>query len=399
MLKILKLVTLAALIVICFPVAAQDDRAQREADEARQQQAFIDGMTEMVDVLNVGSFDRLVRAVDQDDMLERIFGLRLIDQKIKRDFREDMQEPGRFESLLESYYQAEAKDGIRATLLTVESRGDRGRAVVRFDMAFFQVNYIEYDLRLDDKDRLVILDWTDYLWGHTYSDRMGLMMIQAQPNKNAARKLIDFPSVREQQVFQLMEVLKASRDYDFDRYFQIVDGLGPELRRQRVVMKVGLDATRLARKRRQQRKVLVAIHEHFPEDPLYAMALLDYYFPDGQYENAYDALLRLRDKLRIDDAVMNARLSSATLVMGQLENATEFATMAVSQEPELELGWWAVLRARVAGEQFADAVTALEKLASDFGHSLGPDELGKDPSMAAFVRSEEYRLWHEGKSS
>ncbi|MDJ0938941.1 MAG: hypothetical protein QNJ00_04185 [Woeseiaceae bacterium] len=394
----LKLILLG-LVLATGSALAQSDLEEREAAEARMQQAFRDGMAEIVEDLNRGSFERFVAAIDQDDMLERIFGLRLIDPRMKRDFREDMEERGRFEGFIQSNFALEASDGLKATLLLVESRGDRGRAVIRYDLPYFQVNYHEYDLTLDKKDRVVLIDWNDYYWGHKFSDRMGLSMIQAQPNTNAARKLIDFPAVRDQQIFQMMEILKSTRSRDFEKYFEIVEDLDPDMKRQRAIIKLGLDATRQARKRRNQRQILEWVAEYFPEDPLFSIALLDYYFPDKQYENAYNALVRLQRKLRVDDAVMNARLSSATLVLDRVEDSVAYAQRSVEQDPKLELGWWAVFRAYVAAEQYAAAVDALETLEATFGHSLGPDALSKDPAMGSFSRSEEYRNWFEGNRS
>ncbi len=223
-------------VIFLLPVAGygQETLEEREAAEALKREAFRDGMTEIVADLNRGSFEKLVESIDEDAMIERIFGLRLIDQKIKRDFREDLERDGRFEAFIGSQYQAEAKDGIKAHLLVVDSRGNRGRAVVRFDLALFQVNYIEYELELDDRNRMFVRDWTDYLWGHSMTERMGLTLVQAQPSKNSVRKLIDFRNVRDQQIFQVMEALKASRDFNSDRYFQIYDSLDPAMQRQRV---------------------------------------------------------------------------------------------------------------------------------------------------------------------
>ncbi len=387
------------LAVAAMPVHAQS-LEEREAEEARLRQAFKDGVAVVVEDLNRGSFDRFVDAIDKDDMLERIFGIRLIDPRAKRDFRDSMKEDDRFTGFIQSQFAMEGAEGIKARLLIVESRGDRGRAVVRYDMPYFQVNYHDYELRLDGKGRLVIVDWVDYYWGHRFSDRMGLTMIQRQPNKNAVRKLIDFPSVREQQVFQVIEVLKATRDRDFNRYFEIVDTLSEDLKRQRVVVKVGIDGTRQVRARRAQQRVLRMIDQYFPEDPLYSTALLDLYFPAREYQKAYDALIRLEDALDVEnDGVMQARLSSAALVLGRAEDAIALAESSVTAEPDLELGWWAVLRSQVAARQYDQAVNALTKLEGDFGHSLGPDALGKDPSMQEFARSEQYRKWFEGRSS
>lgn len=394
MLKRLKIPLLLALLLAAVPLAADDELDERELEEARRQQAFRGGMEVIVEDLNKGSFVRLVRAMDDDDVLERIFGLRLIDQRIKRDFRDRIREDDGFERFIESLYLEEAKDGLRARLLTVESRGTRGRAVVRFDMSHFRFNYLEYQLELDDKDRLSVLDWDDYMRGYRMSERMGLLLVQGQPSVSAARKLVDFTNVQEREVFQIVEVLKAARDMDFERFFEIFENLDEKLQRQRAVLIVGLDAARDARKRRNQRTMLVAIDRYHPTEPLFALSLLDYYFPAKQYQKAYDALVRLARKLRIDDAVTNARLSSTTLVMGQLEDALAYAVKSVEQEPGLELGWWAVLRAQVAANDYAAAVEALGQLTGQFGHTLDPDALAKDPSLKQFSESTEYRDWY-----
>ena len=383
-----------ALLFAALPSHADDGVDEREIEEARRQQAFRDGMQVIVDDLNTGSYVRLVRAMDEDEFLERIFGLRLIDQRIKRDFRDRIREGDGFERFIESLYAEEAADGLRAHLLVVESRGTRGRAVVRFDMSHFRFNYIEYQLELDDSDRLSVLDWDDYMRGYRISDRIGLLLVQGQPSVSAARKLVDFPNVQERDVFQVVEVLKAARDMDFDRFFKIFEGLDEDLQRQRAVLIVGLDAARDARKRRNQRTMLVAIDRYYPNEPLFALSLLDYYFPSKQYQKAYDALVRLTRKLRIDDAVSNARLSSTRLVMGNVEDAVAHAAKSVQQEPDLELGWWAVLRAEVAAGDFGAAVEALGQLTGQFGHTLDPAALAKDPSLKQFSESSEYRDWY-----
>ena len=156
---------------------------------------------------------------------------------------------------------------------------------------------------------------------------------------------------------------------------------------------IGLDTSRVARRRRHQRTMLEAMAEYFPEEPLYSLSLLDYYFPTQQYQLAHDALIRLRNKLRIDDGVTAARLSSATLVMGQAEESNAHAEHAIELEPDLEIGWWALLRSRVALEDHAGAVEVVDTLQSKYGHTLDPETLNKDRLFRLFVRSAEYQAW------
>jgi tetratricopeptide (TPR) repeat protein len=127
--------------------------------------------------------------------------------------------------------------------------------------------------------------------------------------------------------------------------------------------------------------------------------LLDYYFPSRKYEQAMDALLRLQTRLGVQDSAMAARLSAASLVLGNAEDALRHAEQAVQTEPGLELGWWSALRARTAMGQHDKAVEALDTLEQTFGYTLGPEAFAKDPSMADLLLSPEYEAWLESRES
>ena len=385
-------ICLLAAFACWLPAAiAQDDaRDAQERAELEREEIFRAGFQEIVADLNNNSLERFAHAIDQGDMLERIFGLRLIDQKVKQGFRESFAD--NLPNILRSAFAA-TEGNIRAAWLGFGSKGDRGRAIVRYDLPDFQFNYHEYELRLDEKGRVVIVDWVDYLDGERFSDGVGFQLIARNPGKPAVRKLLDFQGPTEQQTFQMTELLKASRDLQIDRYFDILDNVDEKLRRQRVVVLTTVHLTKATRNRRKLRTALIDVDKYFPEEPLYSLMLLDYYFPSRQYEEAMQALLRLQSRLRVSDAAMVARLSAASLVLGNTEDAMSYAEQAVRIEPGLELGWWSALRARTALQQFGGAVEALDKLEKTFGYTLGPEAFEKDPSMADLQLSAEYETW------
>ena len=386
---------IASLIVLALqlPVAvAQDDEheAERQA-ELERQQIFRAGFQEIVADLNKSSLERFAHAIDQEDMLERIFGLRLIDPKIKKGFREDFD--ANLDGILKSAF-ADTEGNIRAAWLGFGSRGDRGKAIVRYDLPELQFNYHEYELRLDEKGRVVIVDWVDFLDGEKFSDGVGFALISINPGKPAVRKLLDFQGPSEQQLFQITELLKASRDGQVDRYFDILENVNEELRSQRVTVLMSVHLTRATRNRRKLRTALIDVDKYFPKEPLYSLMLLDFYFPSRKFEQAMDALLRLQARLGVQDSAMSARLSAAALVLGNNEDALAHAEQAVQLEPGLELGWWSALRSRTAMEQYDKAVEALDMLEKQFGYTLNPTAFEKDTAMAPLLRSEEYETWY-----
>ena len=385
---------LSLLMVVAIhssPVLAQDDALEQERQaELERKERFRAGFQDIVDDLNKGSIERFKIAIDHEDMLERIFGLRLIDQKVKKSFRENFETS--LDGILQSVFKS-SEGAIRAAWLGFGSKGDKGKAVVRFDLPDFQFRYHEYELRLDNRGRVVVVDWVDFLEGERFSDGIGTYLVSVNPSKSAVRKLLDFQGPSEQQVFQVTELLKASRDRRTDRYFEILESADEEIRAQRVVVVTSVQLSKATRQRRKLRTALIDVDKYFPEDPLYSLMLLDYYFPSKKYEEAIGALLRLQQRLRVQDSAMSARLSAAALVLDMREDALAYAEQAVQMEPGLELGWWSALRARSAMREYAGAIEALDTLEKNFGYTLDQAGFEKDPVMAGLMQSKEFEDW------
>ena len=365
-----------------------------EKEEAAKQQAFQTGVQKIVDDFNAGSTDVFVGSIDLADLLDRVFGLRLIDQRVKKETRKGL--PQSFLRYITSSLPGK-DESVKATLLVVESRGDRGRAVVRFDYPKFQFNYHEYDLRLRANHKVVIYDWIDFLDGNLFTEAVGRSMVMAAPGKAAARKLLDFQNVSENELFQFAELLKAARDRKLDRYLEIREGMQERFQRQRIVVETNVHLARQVRKRRQMVAGLAIMAKYYPEEPLYSLMLLDYYVPARKLDEAVAALQRLVERLDVADAAMEARLSAAALDKGDLQDASARADAALSLEDDLELAWWSALKARVALEDFARATEALQQLEAQFGWDLGTETLQQDKSYRALLASSEYQVWLESR--
>ena len=397
----MKTAILLLTLVIAAPLASAQQAGPDVAYDAEQlaeierRQQFEAGFAEIVDGLNRGSIGRFVSAINRQDMLERIFGLRLIDQRVKRSFSEDFETS--LPKLLERALLLSDDYAVRARVLAFDSRGQLGRAIVRYDLPDFQFTYHEYDLRMTDDGKVYITDWIDFLRGESFTNSMGESLVAAAPSKQAVRKLIDLPRISDSQVFQLTELLKAVRDRRVERFVEIWGGLGEPMKAQRITVLSHVHLMRDTRNRRKMRTALIEMAKHFPKEPRYSLMLLDYYFPSRRFKEAFDALERLEKRLGVEDSAMQARLSAAALVLGNSVDAAAYAERAVAMEPGLELGWWSLARASAVTEDFDTAVRALTELEDQFGHSLGPDALGKDRLFAAVVESAAYQSWSQGR--
>ncbi len=377
-------------------VAFADEVEDAAEAEARKQEAFRVGIASIVDDLSYDWFDNFIGAINQQDMLDRIYGLRLIDQRIKRQFEENLE--GSWPGLIKGGIvpgRGVPEEGLRFTLLGVESRGDLGRAVVRVDLDNFQFNYFEFDLRLDKSENVVIVDWINFLEGQAFSQDVGLYLVLAQPSKSALRKLLDFSNVSERELFQFGELMKAARDSNLAKFNELRDSIQPRFQRQRIVVESGVRVAKNVRRRREMVAALGIMAEHFPEEPLYSLMLLDHYFPQKKFEEGIAALQRLMDKLDVDDAAMDARMSAALLASGNPAEAVAYADLALGREPGLELGWLSALNARNAAGDFAGTVAALTQLEGEFDYDLSPETLEKSRVFGQLMASEEFAAWLE----
>jgi hypothetical protein len=392
----IKIRYLLFLLVMTSSWSASSWANDAEKEEAARQQAFQSGAQRIVDDFNAGSSDVFVDSIDRADLLDRVFGLRLIDQRVKKQIREGL--PQSFLRSITSSLPGE-DEGVKATLLGVESLGDRGRAVVRFDYPKFQFNYHEYELRLRANQKVIFYDWTDFLDGNLFTEAVGRSMVMAAPGKAAARKLLDFQNVSENELFQFAELLKAARDRKLDRYLEIRDGMQERFQRQRIVVETNVHLARQVKNRRQMVAGLAIMAKYYPEEPLYSLMLLDYYVPARRLDEAVAALQRLSERLDFPDAAMEARLSAAALDQGDPQDASARADVALALEDDLELAWWSALKARVALQDFARATEALQQLEAQFGWDLGTKTLQQDKSYLGLLASGEYQAWLESRQA
>jgi|GEM_PF-965416 len=393
--KIQSLIVSLFFTMLCVAALA-DEVEDAEKAEARKQEAFRAGVASIVNDLNFEFFDSFIGAINQPDMLDRIYGLRLIDQRIKRQFEENLE--GSWSGMMKGGIvpsRGVPEEGLRFTLLGVESRGDLGRAVVRVDLDNFQFNYFEFDLRLDQRESVVIVDWINFLDGQAFSQDIGLYLVLAQPSKSALRKLLDFTNVSERELFQFGELMKAARDSNLAKFNELRDGIQPRFQRQRIVVETGVRVAKNVRRRREMVAALGIMAEHFPEEPLYSLMLLDHYFPQKKFEEGVAALRRLGDRLDVEDAAMEARMSAALLASGNPAEAVIYADLALEREPGLELGWLSALNARNALGDFAGTVEALTRLEGEFDYDLSPETLEKSRVFGQLMASEEFAAWLE----
>ncbi len=378
----------AALMLAAVPqlVAAQPS----EAEMREQFDAVIDG-------LNNNTFTEFQRAVDESELVNRIFGTRVIDADAREQFA------GSFSSSLQQMFissfprprtQAQAGGEIIGTTIAFQFQGGRGRAIVRYESKGYRFSYHSYELT-SSRNRLVIVDWFDYYNSTWFSEDAGNMLVRSMPSRDPVRSIMKTPNPSEGQEFQLGELLKAARDQNPGRFFQIYDGLEDVLRTEQHVIVLNYQFCSMLGDSDRLNQAVASLVAAFPGDSLYSLGLAGYYIRRNLFEEGITELERFESALGMKDGVSEAFKATSAMALGDFERAQAFALSATEVEPGLELSWWALLRTRTAAADYAGATEAMTQLEERFGELLIPQKLRRDRFLKVLIDQQEYKDWRE----
>ena len=138
----------------------------------------------------------------------------------------------------------------------------------------------------------------------------------------------------------------------------------------------------------------------FAENPDMALLLSDFYLIVEDYEHAFTSMQRFEQHFAVSEGALPAKLSALALATGKPEEAERFAVKATTNEPNVELGWWSLLRARAAAKDYQGAIEALTYLEDNFGHRLDAAKLRRDKYRAftTLANSQEFKDWRASRN-
>ena len=349
----------------------------------------------ILDGLNADSFDEFNAAISTSDMTARIFGTRLIEPQVQEMLRND------FESSIAQWFAESFPDTggkeIIGTLIDFQEQGSQASALVRYALPRYRYAYHRYDLQMDDNGRIFITDWLNYLMANRFTEAAGEFLVSVMPSDPAARRLLDISSPTQSQVFQMRELLKAYRDKQVDRFFDIVETMDATLQRERAILDRSLRMAEHSADRVRYKAAVLGLLEKYPDEPLYFLTYIDYFTGTRDFERGLTTLVSFQESLGADDGAAFARMSAFSLALGENDDSVTHALRAIDAEPTLEVGWWSLLRARTRTKDYAGATEALSHLEDEFGHDLDPQKLAKDRFLRVLVRQQEYIDWNEAR--
>ena len=382
---------LALLAIVFTPLVAPATSVAQTADADDLRAQF----EAVVEDLNNNSFTAFLGAIEDKDFLGRVLAARVIEEEAAQALAASFDDS--IQTMFSGSFprprsQAEVGD-IIGTVISFEAGGGQARAIVRYQTRGYRFAFHAYDLARGRGGRVRIVDWFDYYQGSWFSEDVADSLVRSMPSKAAVAGVLEMGRPSEAQLFQVGELLKAVRDGNPQRYFQIYDGLEEALRAEPFVVRLNYGYSRMLGDPRRLEAAVADVTARLPGDASASLSLADYYIFRRRFEDAINALDTFGAALGMRDGATESLKATAAMALGEFERAEAYAQSATDAEPALEVAWWTLLRVRTAAGDYAGATEVLGVLEDRFGYLLIPDKLRREPYLKVLIDQDAYKTW------
>lgn len=330
-------------------------------------------------------------SVSADAILDTAFDGLVLDAEWKSGFHRGLKVA--IETKLGQKIVSQMPEGAYAKVLRVKAAGGVVLALIRLDYGDSGTGYMDMHLKRMSDGQVQIVDWYDYSTGQLYSQSLRQIIALMSPTPTVLGKVFDLMSNRKDSIDAVVKLVKLGGEDKHEQTARKFLAMDEDLRRNRMLNIIAVQAANTSGNEELYRKTLANLDRYYRADPSMAFLLLDFYFLEGQYDQALSALDTVQASFGVEDASLFVFKANALSAGGRHKVAAQQAMRAIEIEPEYELGYWSLLSALVLGESFAQAVPVAKALEEKFDYDMGPESLGAHETYAAFVASGEYKRW------
>lgn len=377
---------MAAIIVALMWLASAAAWGAQDDEKAREQ------FDRIVMGIEDKNFELIKPAISQPDMTNRVFSEHVLPEQVRQAFRAGFW-PAIESAAMQRMPNATAETKPEVARFTFKN--GRGEALLRYRLPNHVYVYQIWSLRHTDRGRMRAMDWQAPNVAVSFVEHIGEELLTAMPIKSETRRMFGLQSADERQVFQATELLKAIRDNSASRFFEIYDDAELATRKHLIVAKAAIRMSLMMQDADRFMRALELFSSAHGNKPRYGFFLSDMFFRLQAYDRAYTALANYHRNNDLGEGGIPSRLSALALATGNTEDAEAYALEATQDEPDFELGWWSLLRARAKAEDHAGSLLVLETLEDDFDKRMDEAKLRRD-RYGAFIKlaeSDEFQKW------
>jgi hypothetical protein len=331
------------------------------------------------------------KAMNQEAVLDSVFEGISAEDKTVRELRKGLAMG------LDQVGEVMVKNLASANIKFLRSRDrdSKRTALMRIDFGDKGLNYLDLILEKDKKGKIKIVDWYDYSKGQLYTDSVRQAIVLLLPEERSLlAKLLGTSGINKKEANQFVELGNLMKEQKYAEWLKKYAKLPKKLKNSRILLLTRILAAVASGDESEYRLSLKALHDKMGDDPTLSLILIDYYFYENDFVTAQKALDNLSEHIG-GDASIDALKANIYLTSKDYARSIKYAQKAIEQEAEYEDSYWTLMNAGIFGKQYKTAVAAIEKLESDFGYEIIPEEIEKVEDYKAFSKSEAYTKWKE----
>jgi tetratricopeptide (TPR) repeat protein len=282
------------------------------------------------------------------------------------------------------------------TLLHSHTRKNRHYLLFRLLLPEAGVNYHDLPIarRLDGSVKA--MDMYVYLSGEPISDTFRRAYIQSAAQANTG--LIDRLTGADQKFVQnfgsLGKMAKANRDGKFSEALGIYKGLPAELKKQKSILLVRLQAAQHLDDTTEYTQSIEDYRREHPNDPSVDILSIDYHIIKRQYSEALACVDRLDQAIQGDPYLQTIR-ATIHAEQGDLTAARADLDKAIAAEPDLVDAYWGLVNLSLKAKDHEATLKTLRLIRDKF--QLDMSDLTEMPVYQEFTRSSQFLEWLKDK--
>lgn len=347
--------------------------------------------------IRANDFNQIDKKFDMDRFINKVAdGLAVVESE-RADFKKGMQQALSVGLMKKMFTGLESIEKT-SDFIGLFSIDNSIRPVVRLNYAAGGVNYIELEL-IKTNQGYRIVDMFVAANGQYLSDTVtqGGMMIMDQPSGWVAN-LVDDQSSRENVIKIIQQALASKNKGDMAGMYQALQQLPEKAKRSEIVQLMLVTAASAGLSEDIYKKELANLAKNFGDSPRYAFMLVDYYFYEGNYQQALKAVSLPLKRYNNDAALLVLR---ASIHMSAKDYTKAYADIdaAAIKEPNLEDIYWTAVTLTLNEGKYQKTLDWLGKLETQFNYEFAEENFAGQEIYQGFAASDEFKQWIASKNN
>ncbi len=229
-------------------------------DDANAREQFL----EVLNAINNNSFEQIKDSIDKADLTNRVINIRPLEEDTRIWFNANFWEviEPKFRGLM-----PEQNEMKKMELVDFRFENRKGSAVLRYRRPNYSYFYQRIELRQNSRSQLKIVDVQRFNLRQSLVGEVGEYLVTRMPSRMATRNLLTKQDPTDEDVFQFTELLKAYRDRETDRFFQIYDQMDASLKGDLLLAKFAVLTAYYGKDEKRMIGIFPEFFDMFKDDP------------------------------------------------------------------------------------------------------------------------------------